>query len=108
MPEAATRLRRHCDGVRAGSVGRPYVPFAIDVEPVRPDEYPGAKAFDDVPFRIELIDGVEVFDFAVPIETVDAEPSTVRDRDRVCFIASDECPDALTVHIDVHRRWWSH
>ena len=43
-----------------------------------------------------------VVDAAVLVEAVDAEPAAIREGDRVGLVASDECPDALAVDVDVH------
>src|SRR3954447_6788938 len=73
-----------------------------------PDEHLGAKALDDITFRVELVDRVVRLQFAIGQHAIDAEPATSRDGERACFIAADEGPDALAVDVDVDRSRRAH
>ena len=75
---------------------------------MRPNKHLGAKAFDDVALRVELIDRVERFQFSVGIHAVDAETASPCDRQRVGLITSNECPDTLSIGIHMHGCGRSH
>ena len=75
---------------------------------VRPDEHLRAEAFDDVSLRIEFVDGVVRFQFAVRIHAIDAETAASCDGQWTSLITSDKRPNAHTVRIDVHGGRRSH
>ena len=108
MAELSACLCGHRDRVLTRGIGRPHVAFAIDVQPVRPDEHPGTEALDDVALCVEFVDRVDVLDAAVRVEAVDAEAPAVGNGHRIGLIASDEGPDAFSVDVHVHRRRRSH
>src|SRR5216684_2113873 len=81
---------RGCHGVLRGSVRRPHIAVAVDMHPVWPDEHPGAKAFDHVAFRIELVDRIVRLELAVRIHAIEAEPAASRGGHRARLVASDK------------------
>ena len=95
-------------GVFGGRVRRPHIAVAVHMHPVRPNEHLGAKAFDDVALRIELVDRVVRLELAVGIHAVETEPTAPCGRHRAGLVASDQGPDALSVDVDVHRSRRSH
>src|SRR5688572_9682540 len=78
------------------------------MEPMRPDEHPGAKALDDVAYRVALEDRVEVLDLVVRAETIETESTARGHRHRAGLVTPDECPDALSVNVDMHGGWRPH
>ena len=79
-------------------VGHPDVAFAIDVEPVRPDEQAAAEGLRDLPVGSELHDRI-----GLRIAALVAEARRVLEA-----FAADDGPDVLTVRVDDHLAHGAH
>src|SRR2546422_2589228 len=96
------------DGLFSRAVGHPYVALAIDMQAMGPDEHLRAEALDDVSLRIEFVDRVVRFEFAIRIHAVDAETAASCDGQWTGLITSNKRPNAFAVGVDVHGSRRSH
>src|SRR5260370_42173651 len=102
VPRPHAAFGRGCHGVPRGPVRRPHIAVAVDMHPVRPDEHPGAKTFDHVAFRIELVDRVVRLELTVRIHAVEAEPAAPCGGHRARLVPRDHRPDTLYLAVNLH------
>src|SRR5260370_20538118 len=102
VPRLHAGFGRGCHRVLRGSVRRPHIAVAVDMHPVWPDEHPGAKTFDHVAFRIELVDRVVRLELAVRIHAIETEPAASCGGHPAPLVASDKGPDTFSLDVNPH------